>query len=157
MSSTTFIDTDIDPGSYKILDIGCVKDNGNTNHSSSIPGFSDFLKNTTFICGHNILNHDRKYIQDAVIDAGIHPANYIDTLYLSPLLFPKHPYHALVKDDKLQSEERNNPLNDALKARSLFYDEVNAFQHLHPDLQKIFFQLLKTIRSCWIIFTIVRG
>lgn len=43
--------------------------------------------------------------------------NVIDTLYLSPLLFPHRPYHKLLKDDKLQTEEINNPLNDAKKAK----------------------------------------
>lgn len=142
MASITFIDTEIDPKSRKVLDIGGVKDNGQSFHSPSISDFSFFLNGTEFICGHNILNHDLKYIQGAVDYAGINPSNYIDTLYLSPLLFPKRPYHALVKDDKLQSEELNNPLNDSQKAKNLFYDEVNAFLHIHSDLQKFFFQLL---------------
>ena len=51
----------------------------------------------------------------------------IDTLSLSPLLFPSKPYHALVKDDKLQVDELNNPLNDAIKARDLFFDELKLF------------------------------
>ncbi len=66
----------------------------------------------------------------------------IDTLLLSPLLFPKNPYHHLLKDDKLQIEELSNPLNDAKKARDLFHDEVNAFRHLPEKLQIIFYKLL---------------
>jgi len=45
-------------------------------------------------------------------------------LFLSPLLFPEKPYHRLLKDDKLQPEELNNPVNDSKKAEELFYDEV---------------------------------
>lgn len=63
----------------------------------------------------------------------------IDTLYLSPLLFPKRPYHSLVKDDKLQIEELNNPVNDSLKAKELFEDEVNAFFSLPLHLRQIYF------------------
>ena len=59
----------------------------------------------------------------------------IDTLYLSPLLFPHRPYHALLKDDKLQTDELNNPLNDSIKAMQLFYDEVNAFHALLPSMR----------------------
>ncbi len=66
----------------------------------------------------------------------------IDTLYLSPLLFPRKPYHALLKDDKLQTEELNNPLNDSIKAMQLFYDEVNAFKELPARLKRIFCSLL---------------
>ncbi len=46
--------------------------------------------------------------------------NVIDTLFFSPLLFPAKPYHSLLKDDKLQTEEMNNPLNDAIKAKRSF-------------------------------------
>jgi len=124
MKSIVFIDTEIDKKSLKILDIGGVKSDGNLFHSSSITEFIYFINRAEFICGHNILNHDLKYIQKAVNEAGINLSNVIDTLYLSPLLFPTKPYHALLKDDKLQSEESNNPLNDSIKAKDLFFDEV---------------------------------
>ena len=68
---------------------------------------------------------------------------YIDTLFLSPLLFPNKPYHRLLKDDKLQTDELNNPLNDAIKAKELFYDEINAFQALDEEMKLIYFMLLK--------------
>jgi len=142
MNSIAFVDTEIEPKSGRILDIGCVKDDGNSFHGNSIPNFISFLKGTMFICGHNILKHDLKYIQKAVADAGINPINIIDTLYLSPLLFPTKPYHALLKDDKLQSEDTNNPLNDSIKAKDLFFDEVAAFQQTKDGLKEILFLLL---------------
>ncbi|HUC82893.1 MAG TPA: RecQ family ATP-dependent DNA helicase [Flavisolibacter sp.] len=48
----------------------------------------------------------------------------------------------MVKDDKLQTEALNNPLNDSIKARDLFYDEVEAYSALPHDLRKIFYNLL---------------
>src|SRR5690348_15008959 len=105
MKSIAFIDTEIEPKRGKILDIGAVRDNGNFFHSNSIVDFITFLRGTQFICGHNIFNHDLKYLQKAVADAGINSENIIDTLFLSPLLFPTKPYHALLKDDKLQTED----------------------------------------------------
>lgn len=142
MDSITFVDTEIEPKSRKILDIGSVKDNGSSFHSNSIAGFIDFLKDTQFICGHNIFNHDLKYIQKAVTDAGINPSNIIDTLFFSPLLFPAKPYHALLKDDKLQTEDTNNPLNDSIKAKDLLHDEIAAFQQTDETLKQIFYLLL---------------
>ena len=127
MNSIAFIDTEIEPKSRKVLDIGSVKDNGSSFHSTSVADFITFLRGTEFICGHNIFNHDLKYIQKVVNDAGLNPSNAIDTLFLSPLLFPTKPYHALLKDDKLQVEDINNPLNDSIKAKDLFYDEVSSF------------------------------
>src|SRR5690349_21401838 len=104
MNSIAFIDTEIEPKTQKILDIGGVRDNGSFFHSNSITDFTAFLAGTQFICGHNIFNYDLKYIQYAITNAGINSADVIDTLFLSPLLFPTKPYHALLKDDKLQTD-----------------------------------------------------
>lgn len=141
--SIAFIDTEIEPKSKKILDIGAVKDNGNYFHKTSIAEFIQFLKGTKYICGHNIFNHDIRYIGNAISDANIDAVNIIDTLFLSPLLFPTEPYHSLLKDDKLQSEESNNPLNDSIKARDLLNDEIAAFTKSEDILKQIFYLLLK--------------
>ena len=142
MNSIAFIDTEIEPKSRKILDIGSVKSDGSSFHKSSIAEFIQFVNGTKFICGHNIFNHDIKYIGKALSDSGINTTNIVDTLFLSPLLFPTKPYHALVKDDKLQSEETNNPLNDSIKAKDLFYDEIAAFKETDGTLKQIFYLLL---------------
>ena len=123
MNTIAFIDTEIEPKSRKILDIGSVKNDESSFHKSSVAEFTQFLYGTKFICGHNIFNHDIKYIGNALTDAGIDTINIVDTLFLSPLLFPTKPYHALLKDDKLQSEDTNNPLNDSIKANFLFASE----------------------------------
>lgn len=144
LNTITFIDTEIDPKSGRILDIGCITNEENTFHSTSVIGFIEFLKGAKFICGHNIFNHDLKYIEGVIDSLTFDRQNIIDTLFLSPLLFPSAPYHALLKDDKLQSDELNNPLNDAKKARDLFYDEIAAFRQTDDLLKQIYFQLLNT-------------
>lgn len=156
MNSIVFVDTEIDPKSRKILDIGGVKNNGNFFHSNSILDFSNFLKDTQFVCGHNIFNHDLKYIQKAVTDAEINSANIIDTLFLSPLLFPTNPYHALLKDDKLQTEDLNNPLNDSIKAKDLFFDEVAAFQQTDETLKQILYLLLNDKKEFHSFFQFIK-
>lgn len=143
MKSIVFFDTEIEPNKRKILDIGSVKGDGCSFHSNSLADFIKFLHGSEYVCGHNIFNHDLKYIQSTINAAGINNLKYIDTLYLSPLLFPNKPYHALLKDDKLQTEEINNPLNDSIKARDLFYDEVTAFQQEDSKLKRIFYFLLR--------------
>ena len=142
MNSIAFIDTEIEPKTQKILDIGSVKSDGSLFHKTSLADFIQFLNGTQFICGHNIFYHDIKYIGKALTDAGINSNNIIDTLFLSPLLFPTKPYHALLKDDKLQSEDTNNPLNDSIKAKDLFNDEIAAFKQTDETLKQIFFLLL---------------
>jgi len=140
--SIAFIDTEIEPKNGKILDIGSIKDNGASFHKTSVAEFIQFLNGTQFICGHNIFNHDIKYIGKALNDIGINATSIIDTLFLSPLLFPTNPYHSLLKDDKLQSEDTNNPLNDSIKAKDLFYDEISAFKRTDETLKQIFYLLL---------------
>lgn len=145
MNSIIFIDTEVSPQSGAVLDYGALVDKNTQLHTKSREAFLKFLTNnslgyTRYACGHNIVNHDAKYVGTELAKAGI--TKLIDTLYLSPLLFPDKPYHALVKDDKLQTEELNNPLNDAIKARELFYDEVNAFAGLHELQKDIYTDLL---------------
>lgn len=143
MGTITFIDTEISEKSGKICVIGGIKENGSQFHSGSVSEFVKFLDGSDFICGHNVIHHDMKYIANAVQTAGIDISKCIDTLYLSPLLFPAKPYHALLKDDKLQTDEFNNPLNDSIKARDLFFDEVTAFNKLDNFMKEILYMLLR--------------
>ncbi len=143
MKPIIFFDTEIDPRSKKILDIGGMKSDGTIFHSNSIKDFADFLNNNDFICGHNIIRHDLKYLQKHLSSQGKSHLKYIDTLFLSPLLFPTKPYHHLLKDDKIQTDELNNPVNDSQKAKDLFYDEITAFNHLDEPLKRIYYLLLK--------------
>ena len=138
--SIVFIDSEIGISDQKIADLGAMKENNAQFHSPSIRDFSAFIADAAFLCGHNIVHHDLRYLRP-LLDRPL-SAKPIDTLYLSPLLFPERPYHALLKDDKLQAEELNNPLNDAEKARKLFYDEVNAFSELPAHRKEIYYGLL---------------
>ena len=89
--SIVFIDSEVGVSDKKIKDLGAVNENGDEFHSASIKDFSDFISEAEFICGHNIVHHDLKYILPRL--ASPIEAKYIDTLYLSPLLFPEIPYH----------------------------------------------------------------
>jgi ATP-dependent DNA helicase RecQ len=147
LNSIVFFDTEIDPKNLKIGDIGAITVGGNLFHNSNLGDFKQFLKGIEYVCGHNILNHDLKYLGESIFQAGIPPQHCIDTLNLSPLLFPTKPYHALLKDDKLQTDESNNPLNDAIKARDLFFDEIESFRKIDRTLKQIYCLLLKDHRE----------
>ena len=135
MKRISFIDTEVSESDNKAYDFGAVNGNESKLHTGSIHDFHEFISNSEYLCGHNIIDHDAKFIE---VPAS---AKLIDTLYLSPLLFPNKPYHRLLKDDKLLTDELNNPLNDAVKAKELFYDEVNAFDELDEELKFIYFSL----------------
>ncbi|MBO4452286.1 MAG: ATP-dependent DNA helicase RecQ, partial [Bacteroidaceae bacterium] len=134
-----FIDTEVNPQTKKVADYGAVREDGAVLHSHSKADFDAFVSKCDTICGHNIINHDLKYT------ALRGNPTIIDTLFLSPLLFPKRPYHHLVKDDKLQVDELNNPVNDSMKARDLLNDEIAAWNQLSNDRQEIYYQLLYDI------------
>ena len=131
-----FIDTEVNPQTKRVADYGAVREDGAVLHTHSKADFDSFVSKCDTVCGHNIINHDLKYT------ALRGNPTIIDTLYLSPLLFPKRPYHHLVKDDKLQVDELNNPVNDSMKARDLLNDEVAAWNQLSSDRQEVYYQLL---------------
>lgn len=151
MPGIVFFDTEIHTETKKVLDIGAIRDDGAKLHSPSIKAFTDFLKGRHYVCGHNIIAHDLQYM-DSHITAVIPNYLAIDTLCLSPLLFPMRPYHALVKDDKLQSDSVNNPLNDSLKAKELFDDEISTYRRLPRKLQQIFCSLLGSTKQFYGFF-----
>ena len=140
MERITFVDSEISKDSGMICDLGAVKANDEQFHSFNQTAISEFVSDAEYNSGHNIIHHDLRYIKELLNKQ--QPPIIVDTLYLSPLLFPRKPYHKLLKDDKLQSNALNNPLNDSLKVRDLFFDEVNAFQELPNRLKWIFCALL---------------
>lgn len=142
MTNITFIDLEVNPVNRQILDMGAIRNDGVPFHANSPAQFIQFITQTEYIGGHNILNHDLKYIIPLFQQTGYIQPKTIDTLYLSPLLFPAKPYHHLLKDDKLQTDSLNNPLNDSMKAHELFLAEVEAFGRLDEDLKYIYYSLL---------------
>lgn len=131
-----FVDTEVSLQDGKACDYGAVREDGAVLHTRSREEYLAFVAPCDVVCGHNIIGFDLKHTP---ID-GNHI--FVDTLYLSPLLFPGRPYHRLVKDDKLQVDEFNNPANDAMKARDLFFDEVAAWQRLPQGCRSIYRSLL---------------
>jgi len=143
MKKIAFFDFEVKEKTNEVGDIGCIRDDSAEFHKRSMSEFLDFISNSKYLCGHNIINHDLKYIQADLQSRHLEHVKIIDTLFLSPLLFPSRPYHNLVKDDKLQSDDLNNPLNDSVKAKDLFFDEVNAFNRKEDRLKTIFYLLLR--------------
>ncbi|WP_455639974.1 RecQ family ATP-dependent DNA helicase [Parabacteroides sp.] len=133
------VDVEIGLKDHKIHDIGALRHDGATFHKTSKEELLDFLGDTDYICGHNIIHHDAKYLfGDKTFRRFM-----VDTLYISPLLFPERPYHKLVKDDKLMSEQMNNPVNDCEKAKVLLLDEIARWNSLPDEKRTLFASLLK--------------
>lgn len=140
-SRYSFVDIEVSVKDKKIHDIGALRWDDAVFHSADRRALKDFLMDVDFICGHNIVHHDAKYLfGEEAVRWGI-----VDTLYVSPLLFPERPYHRLLKDDKLVSEQVNNPVNDCKKACDLLMEEVAKWDTLSADRRSIYATLLHDV------------
>lgn len=87
------------------------------------------------LLGHNISAFDRPTLAALLPELALHGLPQIDTLTLSPIAYPQNPYHRLVKDYKLCSTSRNDPVRDAQLAWTLFQEQCQALQErvrAHP-------------------------
>ncbi|NCC93932.1 MAG: hypothetical protein EOM10_11720, partial [Opitutae bacterium] len=83
------------------------------------------------IAGHNVWRHDLRVLAKQFPRmALLGKLPVVDTLELSPLCFPKNPYHALEKDYKPTGREENDPLGDAVLARELLRREAEVLEEL---------------------------
>ena len=133
------IDVEVGLQDHKIHDIGAIRYDDAIFHKASKNEFLSFINKVDYLCGHNIVHHDAKYL----FGNEQHKWQLVDTLYMSPILFPEHPYHKLIKDDKLISDQINNPVNDCQKAKELLYDEIERWHSLSDEKRMIFTSLLK--------------
>jgi ATP-dependent DNA helicase RecQ len=141
LADILFFDLELHTGSGRILDIGALW-RGDVFRKASVEVFEQFAGGARLLCGHNIVDHDlpalKKYLNGSSLPAK--PA--IDTLYWSALLFPRKPYHRLVKDYQLQGDALNNPLADAKLTRDLLIDLLDAYQKLPQERKAIYYSLL---------------
>ena len=121
-----------------IYDYGAEKD-GKILHTKDLEEFRNFIADTNFLCGHNIIKHDLIVLSSKFDTSKFIP---IDTLYLSPLLYPEEDSHELGKEEKLLDEQINNPLTDSLKAKDLFFKEISDFNNLPENLKLIYAKIL---------------
>ncbi len=136
LSRCISIDLEVSKKSNQITAIGAVRsDSSNTlNHSNGelIAGLSKLDKmanEATFVLGHNIKKFDLVHLKSVKPNLRLLKLPIVDTLYLSPLAFPRNPYHRLVKhyqDGALVSGQLNNPEFDAHLALKLFATQQEA-------------------------------
>jgi ATP-dependent DNA helicase RecQ len=140
-----FFDLEVHPTSKKVLEYGGVLDQQQYRGKQS-KEFGRLIKESETLCGHNIIAHDLPILNEQELDPSIFHKPTIDTLYLSALLSPKKPYHPLVKDYQLNTDEINNPLADAKLARELLWDLLEKYQGLEITIVKnVYYNLLHTV------------
>ena len=91
----------------------------------------------SFVLGHNLIEFDLPHLAASRPDLRLLKLPAVDTLRLSPLAFPRHAYHRLVKhyrDGGLVRDRRNDPELDARLALEAFGEQREALRGAAPDL-----------------------
>ncbi len=97
----------------------------------------DLADGAAFLLGHNLIAFDLPYLRAAKPDLRLLDLPVIDTLRLSPLAFPRNPYHRLVKhyqDGALLRGRINDPELDARLALKVFGEQREALSKAEPNL-----------------------
>ncbi len=116
------IDLELDANDH-LTALGAVLGGTTLHHKTLDPTTLDtFGAPADFVFGHNILHHDLPWLARHHPGLALLQKPAVDTLYLSALFFAEHPYHALVKDYKLVSDSRNDPVADAQIAARVLAD-----------------------------------
>ncbi len=88
-----------------------------------------------FVAGHNIIAHDLPALDASFAIPELRQLSAIDTLYLSPLAFPRNPYHRLTKNDRLVRSSKNHPVRDCDSSKIIFEDAAAALRTTMEDFR----------------------
>lgn len=135
------IDTEVDHKG-KIQTLGLIDEAGNNLYKGENPtALLNYLEKYDIVVGHNIFKHDLNFLlQVKDMPISLYQKPIIDTLWLSSLIFIKYPYHALIKDYKL--DKINDPIQDAKLCLELFQACVAEFLTFPASLQNLLYALV---------------
>ena len=110
---------------------------GGGNLTAALVQLDQLAQGADFLLGHNLITFDLPHLGAAKSDLRLLHLPAVDTLWLSPLAFPRNPYHHLVKhyqDGQLTRGRLNDPELDARLALDVFRDQHHALCKAPPDL-----------------------
>ena len=104
---------------------------------AALAKLDELADGASFVLGHNLIAFDLPHLAAANPGLRLLKLPAVDTLMLSPLAFPRNPYHHLVKhyqDGGLKRGRVNDPELDARLALEVFGDELKALRETDPGL-----------------------
>ena len=136
------LDLEVDQRTGRIGTFGAVRsDTGEDccggGSQAELSRLDAFAEGVEALLGHNLIAFDIPHLAAAAPHLGLLKLPQVDTLRLSPLAFPKNPYHHLVKhyqNGRLQRGQINHPELDARIALEVFEEECQALREAAPDL-----------------------
>ena len=107
------------------------------NSEPTLEELDELAEGAEFVLGHNLIEFDLPRLRAERPSLQILQLPVIDTLRLSPLAFPEHPYHRLVKhykDGQLNRKTRNDPELDARLTLKVFSEQQKQLLETPPHL-----------------------
>ena len=104
---------------------------------AALAKLDELADGASFVLGHNLIAFDLPHLSAAKPDLRLLKLPAVDTLMLSPLAFPRNPYHHLIKhyqDGGLKRGRVNDPELDARLALEVFGGELKALREAGPGL-----------------------
>ena len=105
--------------------------------ASELAKLDDLADGASFLLGHNLIAFDLPHLAAAQPGLRLLKLPAVDTLRLSPLAFPRNPYHHLIKhyqDGGLKQGRVNDPELDSRLALEVFGDQQRALKGTASDL-----------------------
>ncbi len=96
-----------------------------------------FAEDAQTLVGHNLIAFDLAFLRAAMPGSKLLELPLLDTLKLSPLAFPRNPYHRLLKhykDGGIARGVRNDPELDCRASLRLLGEEFEAFRATETNL-----------------------
>ena len=105
--------------------------------TAALEKLDELTEGASFVLGHNLIAFDLPHLTAAKPDLRLLKLPAVDTLRLSPLAFPRNPYHHLVKhyqDGGLKRGRINDPELDSRLALEVFADQLASLRRAPLDL-----------------------
>ncbi|KKZ12043.1 MAG: helicase [Candidatus Synechococcus spongiarum SP3] len=136
------LDLEVDQKTRRILAFGAVRsDTGEGccggGSRAELSRLDTLAEGVDALLGHNLIAFDIPHLAAVMPGLRLLQLPLVDTLRLSPLAFPRNPYHHLVKHYQaggLQRGQINHPELDARIALELFEDECKDLPRAAPEL-----------------------
>ena len=110
------------------------KNSYDTKVENTLNELYKFVDNADYICGHNIIAFDSKYLEEGkkIKEKKEEKFKYIDTLTISPFLRAEYPYHKLEKGYKYAGL-CNDPVKDVKECHKRLKDEIERFLEMRDN------------------------
>ncbi len=143
MDNILFIDLEIGINTHKINSVGALyKDEEYKGQSIDALRKLYFKYTPKFICGHNFINHDKRFLVETSFNPIFEKAEIIDTFFVSMLVYPDKISHKLSKPYKTEANIQNDPFGDCVATKNLLEILTERFNTYGPSLKALLASLL---------------